>query len=58
MLELTGIVQERIAVLQSEMRRLRARLAAQAGDEDLMNFVLNQSDVDVDYIQDLRTRLE
>jgi len=50
--------QDRIAVLQSELRRLKARLAAQAGDEDLMNFILNQSDVDVDYIQDLRTRLE
>jgi len=58
MLELTGIVQDRIAVLQSELRRLKARLAAQAGDEDFMNFILNQSDVDVDYIQDLRTRLE
>ena len=45
-------------MLQSELRRLKARLAAQAGDEDLMNFILNQSDVDVDYVQDLRTRLE
>jgi len=53
-----GDAQERIAVLQSELRRLKARLAAQAGDEDLMNFILNQSDVDVDYIQDLRTRLK
>ena len=58
MSELTGIIQDRIAVLQSELRRLKARLAAQAGDEDLMNFILNRSDVDVDYIQDLRTRLE
>lgn len=58
MSELTGIIQDRIAVLQSELRRLKARLAAQAGEEDLMNFILNRSDVDVDYIQDLRTRLE
>ncbi|KAF9653827.1 BRE1-domain-containing protein [Thelephora ganbajun] len=49
---------ERIAVLQSELRRLRARLTAQAGDEDLMSFILNQSDVDINYIQDLKTRLE
>lgn len=45
-------------MLQSELRRLKARLVAQAGDEDLMNFILNQPDVDVDYVQDLRTRLE
>jgi len=45
-------------VLQSELRRLRARLVAQTGDEDLMNFILNQSDVDINYVQDLKTRLE
>jgi E3 ubiquitin-protein ligase BRE1 len=45
-------------VLQSELRRLRARLAAQIGDEDLMDFILNRSGVDSNYIQDLKTRLE
>ena len=45
-------------MLQSEVRRLRARLAAQTGDEDLMNFILNQSDVDMNYVHDLKTRFE
>ena len=45
-------------MLQSELRRLRACLAAQTGNEDLMNFILNQPDVDIDYVQDLKTRLE
>lgn len=45
-------------MLQSELSRLRARLAAQAGNEDLMNFILNQPDVDISYIQYLKTRLE
>ena len=45
-------------MLQSELRRLRARLAAQTGDEDLTNFILNRSDVDIDYVHDLKTRLE
>lgn len=45
-------------MLQSELCRLRARLAAQTSDEDLMNFIFNQSDMDVNYIQDLKTRLE
>ena len=45
-------------MLQSELCRLKARLAAQAGEEDLMNFILNQSDMDVNYVQDLKARLE
>ena len=45
-------------MLQSEVRRLRTRLAAQTGDDDLMNFILNQSDVDINYVQDLKTRFE
>jgi hypothetical protein len=40
------------------VRRLRARLAAQTGNGDLMDFILNQSDVDIDYVQDLKTRFE
>ena len=51
-------IKERIIALQSEARRLRARLAAQTGDEDLTNFILDRSDVDVDYVQDLKTRFE
>ena len=45
-------------MLQSELCRLKSRLAAQAGEEDLMNFILNQSDTDINYIQDLKARLE
>lgn len=49
---------ERIIVLQSEVRRLRARLATQTSDEDLVNFILNQSDADSNYVQDLKARFE
>ena len=45
-------------MLQSEVRRLRAQLVAQTGDEDLMNFILNQPDADIHYVQDLKTRFE
>lgn len=49
---------ERIIVLQSEVHRLRARMAAQTGDEDLINFIISSSDVDASYVEDLKARLE
>lgn len=45
-------------MLQSEVSRLRARLAARTGNEDLVNFILNQPDADTNYVQDLKTRFE
>lgn len=49
--------QERITALQSEVGRLKARLASQAHDEDLMTFFFKTNE-DVTYIKDLRSRLE
>lgn len=48
--------QERIELLTSEVRRLRARLAAGSGDEDLYSFLLNNHDINSDYVEDLRSR--
>ncbi|KAF8638048.1 hypothetical protein AX16_010680 [Volvariella volvacea WC 439] len=49
---------ERIAVLESELRRLRAQLAAHARDEDLMLFFCNGKEDLQEYIQDLKDRLK
>lgn len=51
------LVQERISILQSELKRLRAQLVVDARDEDLMQFILNMSSDDVSYIEDLKARL-
>ena len=48
--------QERIELLTSEVRRLRARLAAGSGDEDLYSFLSNNHDINSDYVEDLRSR--
>jgi hypothetical protein len=49
--------QERIAALHSELARLRAQLAADAGNEDLMAFFFREKEEDVSYIEDLRNRV-
>lgn len=48
--------QERIAIFESENKRLKTRIAASAGDEDLMKFFW-QSSPDASYADDLKRRL-
>ncbi len=43
--------------LALEVNRLRARLAAEAGDEDLLKFILQSSTEEQSYIEDLKSRL-
>ena len=49
--------QERIQTLTLEVNRLKGRLAAEAGDEDLLKFVLQCSAEERSYIDDLKKRL-
>ncbi|KAH7929827.1 BRE1-domain-containing protein [Leucogyrophana mollusca] len=49
---------ERINVLESEVRRHKARIAAQEGDEDLMTYFFKGKVDDIQYIRDLKKRLE
>ena len=46
-----------MAFLTSENRRLKARLAAASGDEDLYAFLTKNGDANTDYVQDLQRRL-
>ncbi|KAL5507408.1 BRE1 [Sanghuangporus vaninii] len=48
---------ERIELLLSEIRRLKSRLAAAAGDEDLLTFIQNDANVSKDYVEHVRKRL-
>ncbi|KAI0789122.1 BRE1 E3 ubiquitin ligase-domain-containing protein [Abortiporus biennis] len=48
---------DRIKVLESEVTRLKTRLAAESSDEDLMSFLFRCSSDDVSYIEDLKHRL-
>ncbi|PSR81178.1 hypothetical protein PHLCEN_2v6513 [Hermanssonia centrifuga] len=48
---------ERIKILESEVKRLRTRLAAEANDEDLMTFLFKSTSEEVSYISDLKSRL-
>ncbi|KAL5523682.1 hypothetical protein ACEPAG_7855 [Sanghuangporus baumii] len=48
---------ERIELLLSEIRRLKSRLAAAAGDEDLLTFLQNDANVGKDYVEHVRKRL-
>ncbi|KAI0374105.1 BRE1-domain-containing protein [Pilatotrama ljubarskyi] len=48
---------ERIAVLESENKRLKTRLAAKAGDEDLVAFFWSNSAEGSSYVDDLKRRL-
>lgn len=52
-----GRSQERIQTLTLEVNRLKGRLAAEAGDEDLLKFVLQCSAEERSYIDDLKKRL-
>ncbi|THH03438.1 hypothetical protein EW145_g6257 [Phellinidium pouzarii] len=48
---------ERIAILSSEIQRLRGRLAAANGDEDLLSFLCNDKEIKLDYVEDMKKRL-
>ncbi|OJT06362.1 E3 ubiquitin-protein ligase BRE1 [Trametes pubescens] len=48
---------ERIAVLESENKRLKTRLAANAGDNDLVTFLWSSSSEGPSYVEDLKRRL-
>ncbi|KAI5123044.1 hypothetical protein M0805_000480 [Coniferiporia weirii] len=48
---------ERIALLSSEIQRLRGRLAAAIGDEDLLSFLCNDSEIKMDYVDSIKRRL-
>lgn len=53
-----GCGQERIELLHSELLRLKSRLAAEAGDEDLMRFILRgYSEESKEYINDIKEKL-
>ncbi|KAI6000700.1 hypothetical protein EDD15DRAFT_1782041 [Pisolithus albus] len=49
---------ERIAQLQSEIARHKAKLAAQSGDGDLMKYFFEGKVDDVEYIRELKRKLE
>ncbi|KAI6098985.1 BRE1 E3 ubiquitin ligase-domain-containing protein [Pisolithus croceorrhizus] len=49
---------ERITQLQSEIARHKAKLAAHSGDEDLMKYFFEGKVDDMDYVRDLRRKLE
>ncbi|EMD37345.1 hypothetical protein CERSUDRAFT_105371 [Gelatoporia subvermispora B] len=48
---------ERIAMLQSELKRIKSRLAADAGEDDLVAFLLSNNAEDATFVSDLRKRL-
>lgn len=50
-------LQERIAVLESENKRLKTRLAANEGDNDLVTFLWSSSSEGPSYVEDLKRRL-
>lgn len=50
-------LQERITVLESENKRLKTRLAANAGDNDLVTFLWSSSSEGPSYVEDLKRRL-
>jgi len=54
---LTCRIQERILVLQSELRRHKAQLAANASNEDLMLFFANGNIESAAYLESLKNRL-
>ncbi|KZT26692.1 hypothetical protein NEOLEDRAFT_1155451 [Neolentinus lepideus HHB14362 ss-1] len=50
---------ERIAALESEVKRLRSRIAAATGDEELVEFLFSDESVlDRTYVDELKARLE
>ncbi|KAI9572298.1 hypothetical protein HD554DRAFT_2015366 [Boletus coccyginus] len=56
--ELAESRSERISQLQSEVARHKARLAALSGDEDLMNYFFEGKSEDLDYVRNLKRKLD
>ncbi|KAL4074257.1 BRE1 E3 ubiquitin ligase-domain-containing protein [Scleroderma citrinum] len=59
--ELKALVEscsERIAQLQSEVARHKAKLAAQSGEEDLMKYFFEGKVDDVEYVRELKRKLD
>ncbi|KAH9949593.1 BRE1-domain-containing protein [Amylocystis lapponica] len=52
-----GTYTDRIKVLESEVTRLKTRLAAAANDEDLMSFLFRGSAGNATYLTDLKSRI-
>jgi E3 ubiquitin-protein ligase BRE1 len=50
-------LKERIAVLESELKRHKAQLAANAGNEDLLQFLLGDNSKDLSYVDNLKKRV-
>ncbi|KAF7977744.1 hypothetical protein HWV62_2826 [Athelia sp. TMB] len=48
---------ERILVLQSEVKRCRTQLAAEAGNQDLLAFFYQDKSWDLSYVEDLQNRV-
>ncbi|KII92834.1 hypothetical protein PLICRDRAFT_51174 [Plicaturopsis crispa FD-325 SS-3] len=46
---------DRLVALESEVKRLKARIAANSGDKDILSFFMK--DVDISYVEDLKSRL-
>ncbi|KAG8929829.1 E3 ubiquitin-protein ligase bre1 [Tulasnella sp. 418] len=55
--ELNKTSADRIAVLTSEIKRLKSRLAATSGEEDLYAFLSGNSDENMSYVKQLRAKL-
>ncbi|KIM91914.1 hypothetical protein PILCRDRAFT_809908 [Piloderma croceum F 1598] len=58
--ELKGLAasrSERIAVLESELKRHKAQLAANVGNEDLLQFFLGDNSNNLSYVADLKKRV-
>ncbi|KAH7108505.1 hypothetical protein BKA62DRAFT_682424 [Auriculariales sp. MPI-PUGE-AT-0066] len=54
---LTDQYQRHIKTLQAEIQRLKVRIAANAGDEDLFKFFCLEDNIDKDYVESMRQRL-
>ncbi|KAI0743501.1 BRE1-domain-containing protein [Daedaleopsis nitida] len=48
---------ERIAIFEAENKRLKTRLAAKAGNEDLVQFLWQSTSTEASYVDDLKHRL-
>ncbi|KAK7472721.1 E3 ubiquitin-protein ligase bre1 [Stygiomarasmius scandens] len=49
---------ECIGVLRSQLQRCKLQLAANAGRDDIVKFLLESSDADVSYVENLRSRAD
>lgn len=56
-LTLNPFCQERIVVLESELKRHKAQLAANVGNEEVMNFFFGPYVENVAYIEELKTKI-